>query len=150
MSLIDQIHTDLKEAMRAKDSVRLGTLRLVLTAIKNKEKQVKRGLEEKEVLQIISNQIKQRRDSIEQYRKGGRDDLVSKEEQELAILKGYMPEQLSEKELEKLVDATIQEVGATSVKELGKVMKAIMPKVAGRADGKIVNQIVRTRLSSKS
>ncbi len=147
MALLDQIQKDLKEAMKAKDSVRLGTLRLVLTAIKNKEKEVKRELEEKEVLQIISNQIKQRKDSVEQYRKGGREDLASKEEQELKILQSYMPEQLSEAELEKLVMETIQEVGATTVKDLGKVMKVIMPRVAGRADGKVVNQMVRSRLS---
>ncbi len=150
MTLLDQIHADLKEAMRARDSVRLGALRLILTAVKNKEKEVKRELEEKEVIQIISNQIKQRKDSIEQYKKGGREDLVEKEEQELKILQAYMPEQLSEEELKKLVEETIKEVGATTAKDLGKVMKAIMPKVAGRADGKEVNQLVRTYLSSTS
>ena len=150
MTLLDQIHADLKEAMRARDSVRLGALRLILTAVKNKEKEVKRKVEEKEVLQIISNQIKQRKDSIEQYKKGGRKDLVEKEEQELKILQAYMPEQLSEEELKKLVEETIKEVGATTVKDLGKVMKAIMPEVAGRADGKEVNQLVRTYLSSTS
>jgi len=150
MSLLDQIHSDLKEAMRAKDSIRLGALRLILTAVKNKEKELRRELEEREVLQIVSNQIKQRKDSIEQYRKGGREDLVQKEEQELEILQAYMPQQLSEEELEKLVTETIKEVGATSVKDLGKVMKAIMPRIAGRADGKVVNQMVRAQLSSTS
>lgn len=150
MSLLDQIHSDLKEAMRAKDSIRLGALRLILTAVKNKEKELRRELEEREVLQIVSNQIKQRKDSIEQYRKGGREDLVQKEEQELEILQAYMPQQLSEEELEKLVTETIKEVGATSVKDLGKVMKAIMPRIAGRANGKVVNQMVRAQLSSTS
>ncbi|RLB05694.1 MAG: GatB/YqeY domain-containing protein [Deltaproteobacteria bacterium] len=150
MSLLDQIHSDLKEAMKAKDSIRLGALRLILTAVKNKEKELRRELEEREVLQIVSNQIKQRKDSIEQYRKGGREDLVQKEEQELEILQAYMPQQLSEEELEKLVTETIKEVGATSVKDLGKVMKAIMPRIAGRADGKVVNQMVRAQLSSTS
>jgi len=150
MSLLDQIHSDLKEAMKAKDSIRLGALRLILTAVKNKEKELRRELEEREVLQIVSNQIKQRKDSIEQYRKGGREDLVQKEEQELEILQAYMPQQLSEEELEKLVTETIKEVGATSVKDLGKVMKAIMPRIAGRAVGKVVNQMVRAQLSSTS
>ncbi|HDM77309.1 MAG TPA: GatB/YqeY domain-containing protein [Deltaproteobacteria bacterium] len=150
MSLLDQIHSDLKEAMKAKDSIRLGALRLILTAVKNKEKELRRELEEREVLQIVSNQIKQRKDSIEQYRKGGREDLVQKEEQELEILQAYMPQQLSEEELEKLVTETIKEVGATSVKDLGKVMKAIMPRIAGRANGKVVNQMVRAQLSSTS
>ena len=150
MSLLDQIHSDLKEAMKAKDSIRLGALRLILTAVKNKEKELRRELEEREVLQIVSNQIKQRKDSIEQYRKSGREDVVQKEEQELEILQAYMPQQLSEEELEKLVTETIKEVGATSVKDLGKVMKAIMPRIAGRADGKVVNQMVRAQLSSTS
>ena len=105
-------------------------------------------MEEGEVLKIIANQIKQRKDSIEQYRKGDREDLVQKEEQELEILQAYMPQQLSEEELEKLVAETIKEVGATSTKDLGKVMKVIMPRIAGRADGKVVNQMVRSHLSS--
>ncbi len=150
MALLDQIHTDLKEAMKSRDSLKLGALRMILTAVKNKEKEVRRELEEREVLQIISNQIKQRKDSIEQYRKGGREDLAQKEEQELKLLQEYMPQQLSREELEEMVKQTIDEVGASTVKDLGKVMKAIMPRVAGRADGKVVNQMVRTYLTSGS
>ncbi len=150
MSLLDQIHADLKEAMRNRDTTRLGALRLILTAVKNREKEIRAEPDEKEVLKIISSQIKQRKDSIEQYRKGGRDDLARKEEEELKILQDYMPEQLSEEELERLVVDTIREVGANSVKDMGKVMKAIMPRIAGRADGKVVNQMVRSHLSSTS
>ena len=150
MALLDQIHTDLKEAMKSRDSLKLGALRMILTAVKNKEKEVRRELEEREVLQIISNQIKQRKDSIEQYRKGGREDLAQKEEQELKLLREYMPQQLSKEELEEMVKQTIDEVGASTVKDLGKVMKAIMPRVAGRADGKVVNQMVRSYLTSGS
>jgi uncharacterized protein YqeY len=148
MSLQDEISAALKDAMRAKDEAKLASLRLVLTAIKNREKEVRRSLEDQEVISLISTQIKQRKESIDHYRKGGREDLVKAEESELQILEAYMPEQLSEEEMSQALDEVISEVGAVSIKDMGKVMKAAMAKLAGRADGRAINEMVKEKLSS--
>ncbi len=147
MSLQGEISTDLKDAMRAKDEARLSSLRLVLTAIKKKEKEVRRSLEDQEVISVISSQIKQRRESIDQYRKAGREDLAKAEESELQVLQAYIPAQLSEEEMSQAVDEIIAEVGAASMKDMGKVMKAAMAKLAGRADGRAINEMVKAKLS---
>jgi uncharacterized protein YqeY len=146
MSLQKEISTALKDAMRAKDEVKLTSLRLVLTNIKNREKEVRRSLEDQEVMAVISSQIKQRRESIEQYREAGREDLAEVEESELKVLQGFMPEQLSQEEMEKALDEIIAEVGAVSVKDMGKVMKGAMAKLAGRADGRAINAMVKAKL----
>lgn len=147
MSLQEQISAALKDAMRARDEVKMATLRLVLTAIKKREKEARSLLEDQEVISVITSQIKQRRESIEQYRKAGREDLAQTEESELQILQGYMPEQVSEEEISNTLDEIIAEVGAVSMKDMGKVMKAAMAKLAGKADGQAVNAMVKAKLS---
>jgi len=146
MNLQDEISAALKDAMRERDEAKLSSLRLVLTAIKKREKEVCRSLEEEEVLAVISSQIKQRRESIEQYSKAGREDLAQAEESELQILQGFMPEQLSEKEMEEALDEIITEVGAVGMKDMGKVMKLAVAKLAGRADGRAINAMVKAKL----
>ena len=147
MSLQEQISAALKDAMRARDEDKLTTLRLVLTAIKKREKKARSLLEDQEVISVITSQIKQRRESIEQYRKAGREDLAQTEENELQILQGYMPEQASEEEISNTLDEIIAEVGAVSMKDMGKVMKAAMAKLAGKAEGGAINAMVKAKLS---
>ena len=147
MNLQAEISAALKDAMRAKDEAKLASLRLVLTAIKNREKEVRRSLENPEIISLISTQIKQRKESIDHYRKAGRDDLVKAEESELQILQAYMPEELSAEEMSQALDEVISEVGAVSIKDMGKVMKAAMAKLAGRADGRAINEMVKAKLS---
>jgi hypothetical protein len=148
MSLQEQISAALKDAMRARDEVKMATLRLVLTAIKNREKEARSLLEDQEVISVITTQIKQRRESIEQYRQADREDLAQREESELQILQGYMPEQVSEEEISNTLDKIIAEVGAVSMKDMGKVMKAAMAKLAGKAEGGAINAMVKEKLSS--
>lgn len=139
---------DLKEAMIKKDSIKVSTLRMVKAAIKNMTIEKKtESLEDGDILMIISKQIKQRKDSIEQFTKGGRSDLAEKEATELEILKGYLPPPLSNDELIAVTKEAIAEVGAQSKKDMGKVMKIVMEKAKGRADGKTVSQIVSSQLS---
>ena len=147
MSLQQKISDALKEGMRAKDEAKLSSLRLVLTAMKKREKEVRRPLEDQEVGAVISSQIKQRRESIDQYRKVGREDLAEAEERELEVLQAFMPEQLSVEEVSQAVDEVIAEVGAVSMRDMGKVMKATMAKLAGRADGRAINAMVKAKLS---
>jgi len=147
MELMERIEQALKEAIRNQDSDRRNAIRMLLTAIKNKEKELRRALQDQEIQQLIASAIKQRKDSIDQYEKGGRTDLADAERREMGILQEFLPEQLTPEALKKLVQEAIREVGATSVKDLGKVMKALMPKVAGRADGKAVNEMVRQELN---
>ena len=147
MSLQEQISAALTDAMRARDEVKMTTLRLVLTAIKKREKEARSLLEDQEVISVITSQIKQRRESIEQYRKAGREDLAQTEENELQILQGYMPEQASEEEISNTLDEIIAEVGAVSMKDMGKVMKAAMAKLAGKAEGGAINAMVKAKLS---
>lgn len=147
MSLKEKIENDLKEAMKAKESLKVSCLRLIKAAVKNKEIDVRGALDDAQITSILSTLAKQRKESIEQFKKGGRDDLVKQEEAGLAILNSYLPKQMSEKEIEEIIVKTIAEVGAKDIKEAGKVMKAVMPKVAGKADGKIVNAIVLKKLN---
>ena len=148
MSLNEKIATDLTAAMKAKDAPRLAALRMLKAAIMNKGMVEKgRDLEDAEVLQVVASLVKQRRDSIEQFTKAGRTDLVDKETAEIAILEHYLPPAVSPEEIEAAVAAAIAETGASSVKDMGKVMKAVMPKLAGKnADGKAVNEAVRRKL----
>jgi hypothetical protein len=147
MSLQEQISAALKDAMRARDEAKMATLRLTLTAIKKREKETRSLLEDQEVISVITSQIKQRRESIEQYRQAGREDLAQTEENELQILQGYMPEQVSEEEISNTLDEIIAEVGAVSMKDMGKVMKAAMAKLAGKAEGGAINAMVKAKLS---
>ncbi len=148
MSLKEKLETDLKAAQKAKDSVRLSVIRMLKTTIKNREVEKREELDDQELLQAVNSQAKLRKESIEEYKKAGRDDLVAKEEEELKILKEYLPEELSEEELKEMVDAAVSEAGASGPKDMGSVMKLLMPKTTGRADGKLVSRMVKEALSS--
>lgn len=147
MGLLEKIREDMKSATKSRDLVALSALRMALSALKNREIELRKELDDAEVVRVISSLIKQRKESIELYEKGEREDLAEKERKEIEVLQKYLPPELSREELEKIVRETISEVGAASVKEMGKVMKAVMPKVAGRADGKVVSEMVRSILS---
>ena len=148
MALKKQLLTDLKAAMKAKDKVRKSTITLIRAAIlqEEKDKQID-NLEDSDIEAIISKQYKQRKDSLKEFEKAGRDDLIEQTKAEMAIIEDYLPKKLSQEEIGAIVEDTIQEIGAESMKDMGKVMKAIMPKVKGKADGKVVNQIVREKLN---
>jgi len=147
MSLNDTIGADLTAAMKARDAARLSALRMLKAAVMNKGVEKGRDLEDAEILQVVASLVKQRRDSIEQFASAGRTDLVAKETGEIAVLEHYLPPALSAADIEAAVAAAIAETGATSVKDIGKVMKAVMPKLAGKnADGRAVNDAVRRTL----
>ena len=133
--------------MKSGDRVTLSTLRLLLSAVHNEEIRVRRELSEEDIQRTITTLCKQRIEAIDLYRKGGREDLAQKEEAELAVLKRYLPQQLSEEEVKNLIQACIAESGAHGIQDLGKVMKLVMPKVAGRSDGKRVNELAKGLLA---
>jgi len=147
MGLKERLLQDMKEAMRAKDKVRLSTIRMINSLIKNAEIDKRGELTDDEIVQLLMKYAKQRREAIEMYEKGGRQDLVEKEKAELAVVESYLPKQLSEEEIRELVREAIEAVGASSPKDLGKLMQYVMPKVKGRAEGSLVNKIVREELS---
>ena len=147
MSLKDRIKADIKEAMRAKDTARRDTLRNLSAAIKQVEVDERKELSDSEIEAILTKYAKQREDALAQFKAAGREDLVAKEEAELKIVKSYLPEPLSDEELKALVEVVIKEVGATSMKDMGKIMGAIKSKVGSRADGSKVNKIVKDILS---
>lgn len=151
MSLKEKLTADMKEAMKAREKgrQRLGVIRMVRGAIRQQEIDGQKELDDDAVLAVISKEVKQRRDSIEEFKKGGREDLVAQNEAEIAVLMAYLPQQMAEDEIRKLVQDAITATGASSPKEMGKVMKELMPKVKGRADGKLVNQIVRELLNAE-
>lgn len=147
MTLLEKISQDIAAAMRARDQVRLGALRMAKAALMNREVERGRALDDAESQQVMASLIKQRRDSIEQFQKGGRNDLAEKEAAEITTLEAYLPAPLDPAALERLVDEAIAETGASGAKDLGRVMKAVMPKLAGQTvDGKTVNEIVRRKL----
>lgn len=147
MTMKKQVEQDMIQAAKDRDKIRLSALRLIKTAMHNREIDLKRELNEPELLQLLSGMVKQRRDSIEQFAKGGRADLVAQEEAELAIIQSYMPQQLSREEIEAEIDKAVGEAGALSVKDMGKVMKVLMPRITGKADGKLVGDLVKARLA---
>ena len=148
MKLSDRVNTDLAAAMKAQDHKRLSALRMLKAAIMNKGVEKGRDLEDAEVLQVVASLVKQRHDSIEQFAKAGRRDLVEKETGEITVLEQYQPPAATAAEIDAAVAAAVAETGATTVKDMGKVMKAVMPKLAGKtADGKTVNEAVRRKLS---
>jgi uncharacterized protein YqeY len=147
MKLFERIGQDITAAIRARDQARLAPLRMAKAALMNREVEKGRALEETEAEQVIVSLIKQRRDSIEQFTKGGRQDLATKEAAEVGILEAYLPPPVDAAEVELAVDAAIQETGAASVKDLGRVMKAVMGRLAGQTvDGKTINELVRRKL----
>ena len=148
MTLNEKVATEITAAMKAKDAARLSALRMLKAAIMNKGVEKGRDLDDAEVQQVVSSLVKQRRDSIEQFQKAGRTDLVDKETAEVAVLEGYLPPAVSAEEIDAAVAAAIAETGATTPKDMGKVMKAVMPKLAGKnADGRAVNDAVRRKLA---
>lgn len=149
MGLADKVNADIAAAMKAKDPARLSALRMIKAAIMNKGVEKGRDLEDAEVVQVIASLVKQRRDSIEQFSKAGRTDLVDKETAEIAVLGEFLPPAATPEEVDTAVVAAIAETGATSPKDVGKVMKAVMPKLAGRnADGRTINEAVRRKLGA--
>ena len=148
MAFIDTLSEDLVAAMRAKDTLRLGALRMAKAALMNREIERGRALDDTESLQVISSLIKQRRDSIEQFQKGGREELARKEADEITVLEKYLPPPVDPAELEAAVDAAIQETGATSPREMGKIMKVLAVKFTGaQVDGKALSELVRRKLA---
>ncbi|HZS48640.1 MAG TPA: GatB/YqeY domain-containing protein [Blastocatellia bacterium] len=148
MSLGDQIVADLNEAMKARDAVRTGTLRMVRAALLNTKIDAGHDLNDDEVKSVLASLIKQRKDSVEQYILGGRMDLAGKELAEIKIIETYLPPPLTDEDLGRIVAETISETGAASIKDMGKVMKAVMVKLSGQAvDGKVISELVRGKLS---
>ena len=147
MSLIAEIKGELEDAMREGDAARRDTLRLILSSLQGAEKELQRPLHEDEELQVLQRERKKRVEAAEAFRKAGRDEQADKEEDELDVLEEFMPEPISEDELESIVDDVIAEVGATSMRDIGRVMADVMPQVAGRADGSAVSQLVREKLA---
>ncbi|MCB0403846.1 MAG: GatB/YqeY domain-containing protein [Bdellovibrionales bacterium] len=142
-----KVKGDLVQAMKAKDTERLSVIRMLQAELQKREIDKRAPLSEDEFLKMVATLIKQRRESEEAFKKGAREDLAAKENREAELLQTYLPPQLSDEELESIVVSAISEVGATSVKEMGKVMQAVMPKVAARADGKRINKIVQSKLT---
>jgi len=148
MTLKQKIDAEMVAAAKAKDKIKLSAIRMIKTALHNKEIDAKRELSEAEIIQVLSSVAKQRKESIEQFRSGGRLDLVENEEAELRTVQSFMPQQMSAAEIEVEVAKAIGEAGATSVKDMGKVMKVLMPRITGKADGKTVSDMVKAKLSS--
>ena len=147
MSLIARLEGELKEAMVARDGERRDTLRLILASLRSAEKELQRPLTEQEELQVLQRERKRRLEAAEAFRAGGREEQAETEDYELEVLEEFMPEPLGEDELEEIIDDAIAENGATSLRDLGRVMADVMPQVAGRADGSTVSQLVREKLA---
>ena len=146
-NLVGRIEAELKEAMLAKEAVRRDALRLILSSLRSAEKELQRALSSDEELQVLQRERKRRIEALEAFRAAGRDEQADKEEDELDVLEEFMPEPLSEDEIEHIVDLVIAEVGATSLRDIGRVMADVMPQISGRADGGTVSQIVKEKLA---
>ena len=149
MALREKLDEDLKSAMRAKDSLRMNTVRALKSAVKYREIELMKPLDDAGILGVMATEIKRRRDSVEQYRAGNRADLADKEEAEIKILQEFLPQQLTPAEVEAKVIEVIARVGAQGPKDMGAVMKALLPEVQGRADGKVVSELVKQRLAAR-
>jgi uncharacterized protein YqeY len=147
VSLVARLEDELKQAMVAKDEPRRDALRLLIASLRGAEKELQRPLHDDEELQVLQRERKRRLEAAEAFRSGGRAEQAASEEQELAVLEEFMPEPLAEDELEEIVDSAIAEVGATSMRDFGRVMADVMPQVSGRADGSAVSQLVREKLA---
>jgi uncharacterized protein len=147
MQLRERLTAEMKEAMKSRDALRLSTIRGIISSVKNRDIELRRELDDSEITEAIVTLCKQRRESIRLFKGAGRQELVDKEEAELALLLGFLPQQLTREELESLVDKAISETSATSGKDMGKVMKALQPSVSGRADGKLVSEVVKEKLA---
>ena len=149
MSLYDEIDRSFKEALKSGDKTRLSAMRMARSALKLREVELRRKLDDAEILRVLVSQVKQRKDSIEQFRRGGREDLVRQEEAEIVALEALMPTQLGREELEREIAAVVAETGAAGPRDMGRVMKEAMSRLAGRADGKLIAELVKARLSAK-
>ncbi len=147
MSLEEKLLEEMKQAMKTNDKIRLSTIRMIRSSSKNKEIELRRKLEDEDIIKVIQGMVRKGEESIEQFQAGGRNDLVEKEKMEIEILKSFLPQPIPQEEIIKIIDETIQETQASSLKDLGKVMKAVMPRLGGKADGKVINQLVKERLS---
>lgn len=146
MSLRQRLADEMKDAMKSRAELKLSVIRMVRSAVKNRDIEQRQELNDQEICEVIASLVKQRRESIRMFKEAGRDDLATKEEQELAILLDFLPQQLSREEVAALVDRTIAESGAESSGDMGKVMKLLMPQLSGRADGKLVSDLVKAKL----
>jgi len=148
MSLVDKLTEEMKIALKAHDKVKVSTIRLIRDAVTKREiEHGREALDDTGIIKVISGMVRQSEEAIDQFKQGGRQDLVEHEGQQLEILKSFLPQQLSEEEIQSLIGEAIEEVKAVDLKDIGKVMKVVMPKIAGKADGRTVNQMVRERLS---
>ena len=147
MSLEERLIEEMKQAMKSSDKLRLSTIRMVRSALKNKEIELRKKLEDEDIVKVIQVMVRKGEESVEQFQTGGRMDLVEKEKSEIEILKSFLPQPLSQEEILKIIDQSIQETQASSPKDIGKVMKSVIPKIEGKADGKLINQLVKKRLS---
>ncbi len=147
MSLEERLVEEMKQAMKSNDKLRLSTIRMIRSSLKNKEIELRKKLEDEDIVKVIQVMVRKGEESVEQFQAGGRMDLVEKETKEIEILKSFLPQPLSQEEILKIVDETIRETQASSLKDIGKVMKSVMPKMGGKADGKLINQLVKERLS---
>ena len=147
MTLVNRLEGEVKEAMLARDAPRRDALRLILNSLRSAEKDLQRPLSAEEELQVLQRERKRRNEAAEAFRAGGREEQAKQEEAELAVLEEFMPTPLSEEELERIVDDAIAETGATSLRDMGRVMADVMPQIAGRADGSFVGQLVREKLA---
>ncbi len=147
MSLHDRLGEDLKHTMKAKDQLRMDVIRMIKAAVMNKELELKKHLDDAEMTRIMASLIKQRKEAVEHYGKAGREDLADKELKEIAIIQSYLPRALTAEEVTQIIDAVVQKTGATSLKDMGIVMKTVMSRLAGQAvDGKLISDLVRSRL----
>jgi uncharacterized protein YqeY len=147
MGLEERLVEEMKQAMKSNDKAKLSTIRMIRSAVKNKEIDLRKPLDDDAIFRVIQGMVKKSEESIEQFKIGGRMDLVEKETKEIEIMKSYLPQPLSREEILKVIDQTIEETKASSLKDLGKVMKTVMPKLGGKVDGALVNQLVKERLS---
>ena len=147
MDIREHVSGEMIKAAKDKDKAKLSVLRMIKSALHNKEIDLKDEFGEKEILQVLSSMIKQRKDSVEQFRNGGRLELAEKEGKEIEVIQGFMPEQMSEEKIKTEIENAIEEASATSIRDMGKVMKLLMPRLTGRADGKAVGEAVKARLS---
>ena len=148
MALEDRLVEEMKQAMKSNDKLRLSTIRMIRTAVKNKEIEQRKPLDDEGIIRVIQGMVRKSEESVEQFKAGGRMDLVEKETKEIETMKSYLPQPLSREEVLNVIDQTIEETQATSLKDLGKVMKSLMSKLGGKVDGALVNQWVKERLSS--
>jgi uncharacterized protein YqeY len=147
MGLEERLVEEMKHAMKSNDKLRLSTIRMIRSAVKNKEIEQRSQLTDESITKVIQGLVRKGEESVEQFRVGGRMDLVEKEEKEIEILKSFLPQPISREEILRVIDQSIEETQASSLKDLGKVMKSVIPKLGGKADGKLINQLVKERLS---